>query len=43
MAKNQQITGKETEMNIIKNNGSDYISLKDMIRAKDGDFLQWSK
>lgn len=30
---------KDTEVNILKVNGKDYICLADMLRAKDGDFF----
>ena len=29
----------DIEINVVKNGGEDYISLTDMIRAKDGDFF----
>ncbi len=34
-----KITVKDTEVNIVKVNGEDYICLTDMLRAKDGDFF----
>ena len=34
-----KITVQNTEVNIIKVNGEDYICLTDMLRAKDGDFF----
>lgn len=34
-----KITVKDTEVNVIKVNGEDYICLTDMLRAKDGDFF----
>ncbi len=34
-----KITVKDTEVNVVKVNGEDYICLTDMIRAKDGDFF----
>jgi len=34
-----KITVKNTEVNVIKVNGEDYICLTDMLRAKDGDFF----
>ena len=34
-----KITVKDTEVNILKVNGEDYICLTDMMRAKDGDFF----
>ena len=34
-----KITVKETEVNVVKVNGEDYICLTDMLRAKDGDFF----
>src|ERR1017187_3707111 len=39
MTKNRTITVKGTEITIIKHGGSDYVSLTDMIKAKDGDFF----
>jgi hypothetical protein len=39
MAKNKTITVKGIEITIIKQNNSDYISLTDMLKAKDGDFF----
>ncbi len=35
----KKITVQNTEVNIIKVNGEDYICLTDMLRAKDGDFF----
>ena len=34
-----KIIVQDTEINVIKVNGEDYICLTDMIRAKDGDFF----
>ena len=34
-----KITVKDTEVNVVKVNGADYICLTDMIRAKDGEFF----
>ena len=34
-----KITVKDTEVNVVKINGEDYICLTDMMRAKDGDFF----
>lgn len=34
-----KITVKDTEVNVLKVNGEDYICLTDMMRAKDGDFF----
>ncbi len=34
-----EITVQNTEINVIKVNGEDYICLTDMLRAKDGDFF----
>lgn len=34
-----KITVKNTEVNVVKVNGEDYICLTDMLRAKDGDFF----
>jgi len=39
MAKNKTITVKGIEITIIKQNNGDYISLTDMLKAKDGDFF----
>lgn len=39
MAKNKTILVKGTEITIIKQNNIDYISLTDMLKAKDGDFF----
>ncbi|MDB5282927.1 MAG: DNA-binding protein [Bacteroidota bacterium] len=39
MNKSKTITVKGTEITIIKNGNSDYISLTDMMKAKDGDFF----
>lgn len=39
MARNKKITVRGTEITIIKLNNIDYISLTDMLRAKDGDFF----
>lgn len=30
---------KDTEVNVLKVNGEDYICITDMLRAKDGDFF----
>ena len=35
----QKLTVKDTEINIIKVNGEDYICITDMLKAKDGDFF----
>lgn len=35
----KRITVKDTEVNVVKVNGEDYICLTDMMRAKDGDFF----
>lgn len=32
---------KDTEVNVVKVNGEDYICLTDMLRAKDGDFYYY--
>jgi hypothetical protein len=37
--KNKTITVKGIEITIIKQNNTDYISLTDMLKAKDGDFF----
>ena len=34
-----KITVRDTEVNVVKVNGEDYICLTDMLRAKDGDFF----
>lgn len=34
-----KITVKDTEVNVVKVNGEDYICITDMLRAKDGDFF----
>ena len=34
-----KITVKDTEVNVVKVKGEDYICLTDMLRAKDGDFF----
>jgi hypothetical protein len=39
MAKKKTINVKGTEITIIQNNTHDYISLTDMLKAKDGDFF----
>ena len=39
MAKNKTIQVKGVEINIISQKGIDYISLTDMLKAKDGDFF----
>jgi hypothetical protein len=39
MAKNKTIHVKGTEITIIRQNDIDYISLTDMLKAKDGDFF----
>ena len=39
MAKNKTIIVKGTSINIIKENNEDYISITDMLKAKDGDFF----
>lgn len=39
MPKNKTINVKGTEITIIKQNDLDYISLTDMLKAKDGDFF----
>ena len=39
MAKNKTINVKGTEITIIRQKDIDYISLTDMIKAKDGDFF----
>ncbi|ACU03139.1 KilA-N domain-containing protein [Pedobacter heparinus] len=39
MRANQRITVKGIEISIFQKNESDYISLTDMIKAKDGDFF----
>ncbi len=39
MSNNAKINVKGTEITIIQKNGEDYVSITDMIRAKDGDFF----
>lgn len=39
MAKNKTINVKGTEITILKNGDNEFISLTDMLRAKDGDFF----
>jgi hypothetical protein len=39
MAKNKTITVRGTEITIIRQSNNDYISLTDMLKAKDGDFF----
>ena len=39
MGKNRTIIVKGTEITIIQDNHSDFISLTDMLKAKDGDFF----
>ena len=39
MAKNKTISVKGTEITIVKQNNEDYLSLTDMLKAKDGDFF----
>ncbi len=39
MAKNKKINVQGNEITIIENKGKEYISLTDMLKAKDGDFL----
>jgi hypothetical protein len=39
MAKNKTITVKGTEISVIQQHNADYISLTDMLKAKDGDFF----
>jgi hypothetical protein len=39
MAKNKTIQVKGVEINIIAQKGIDYISLADLLKAKDGDFF----
>jgi hypothetical protein len=39
MAKKKTINVKGTEITIIQNDIHDYISLTDMLKAKDGDFF----
>ncbi len=39
MTKNKTINVKGTEISIINQNNNDYISLTDMLKAKDGDFF----
>ncbi|HEV8080568.1 MAG TPA: KilA-N domain-containing protein [Chitinophagaceae bacterium] len=39
MAKNKTITVRGTEITVLRQNAIDYISLTDMLKAKDGDFF----
>ena len=39
MSKSKKITVENQEINILVDNDIEYISLTDMIRAKDGDFF----
>ena len=39
MSKGKKIEVLETEINIVSVNEQDYISLTDMLKAKDGDFF----
>lgn len=39
MVKSKKIKVKGTEITIISQNNTDYISLTDMLKAKDGDFF----
>ena len=39
MAKNKKITVKGIEISIIKQHNNEYISITDMLNAKDGDFF----
>ncbi len=39
MVKNKTIIVKGTEIAVIRHNNNDYISLTDMLKAKDGDFF----
>ena len=39
MAKNKKINVQGNEITIIENKGKEYISLTDMLKAKDGDFF----
>ena len=39
MTKNKSITVKGTKITILKDNNEDFISLTDMLKAKDGDFF----
>ena len=39
MAKNKTINVRGTEISVIDQSGQKYISLTDMIKAKDGDFF----
>lgn len=39
MAKNKTINVKGTEITIVEQSGQKYISLTDMLKAKDGDFF----
>ena len=39
MAKNKKINVQRNEITIIENKGKEYISLTDMLKAKDSDFF----
>ena len=39
MTKNKSITVKGTKITILKDKNEDFISLTDMLKAKDGDFF----
>ena len=39
MSKEKKLTIGNSEISIIQNNQEDYISLTDMLKAKDGDFF----
>ena len=39
MAKNKKIEVKGTEITVLKEGSNDFISLTDMLKAKDGDFF----
>jgi len=39
MTKNKTITVKGIEISIMQSNQNDFISLTDMLKAKDGDFF----
>ena len=37
-----KITVQNTQITVIKQNEDDYISLTDMLKAKDGEFFPWN-
>ncbi len=41
MAKNKKLFFEGQEINVLLNNDREYISLTDMLKAKDGDFFSF--